>query len=461
MAREGLNAVTHPKCSPEHPAARTDPRRTFDGIVCFGDSDWWYHNRGHYDMQMMREFSRLVPVLYINSTGLRMPRIGEGGMFLQRIARKLQSLRRGLVTVRRNFSVYSPLVVPGPVGMAASRHFLLPQVRWAMRKLRIRRPLLWVVCPPAAEIVDRLTPAAVVYQRTDVYEKYPGVDAERVRRFDRFLKARADLTLFCSTYLLDREAGDCRRALFADHGVDYERFAAAGRRSAETDAQAHQGNGRSRAPGRSEALRRLQSIARPRIGFVGSIDAHTFDPPLFLETVRLLPQANFVLVGGCSLPPNWCCEPNVTFLGRQPYEDVADLMAACDVLIMPWNRSEWIRACNPVKLKEYLAVGRPVVSSPFEELSRYNGHVLVAEDSCTFAQRIQQALASPPDPEVLRRRVCQETWTAKAALVLDELTRSAVVRREGPLDPVQMLLPDAPNRRKLRWSCALSSENTI
>ena len=60
---------------------------------------------------------------------------------------------------------------------------------------------------------------------------------------------------------------------------------------------------------------------------------------------------------------------------------VADYMAACDVLIMPWNRSEWIRACNPVKLKEYLAVGRPVVTTHFEELRRYDGLVQVAEDT--------------------------------------------------------------------------------
>ena len=74
--------------------------RTFDGIICFGGEDWWYHNRGHFDLQMMREFSGRCPVLYVNSIGMRMPRVGEGKMFFRRMARKLRSLRRGLVRVR-------------------------------------------------------------------------------------------------------------------------------------------------------------------------------------------------------------------------------------------------------------------------------------------------------------------------------------------------------------------------
>ena len=94
-------------------------------------------------------------------------------------------------------------------------------------------------------------------------------------------------------------------------------------------------------------------------------------------------------------------------------------MAACDVLIMPWNENEWIRACNPVKLKEYLAVGRPVVTTPFEELRNYRGYVNVASGDEEFASAICKALEDPPDPEYLRGRVEKETWEAKARQVLD------------------------------------------
>ena len=53
---------------------------------------------------------------------------------------------------------------------------------------------------------------------------------------------------------------------------------------------------------------------RPRVGFVGGIDDHTFDPPLFVEVARRLPEFQFFLVGSCSLPQGWCTLPNVHLL---------------------------------------------------------------------------------------------------------------------------------------------------
>ena len=375
------------------------PGAGFDGVVCFGGVDWWYHNRGHYDLQLMRELSRELPVLYVNSIAMRVPRLGAGGMFLRRVGRKLGSLRRGLVRVRPRFGVFSPFAVPGPLGTRLSRAFAPAQVRRAARRMGIRRPLVWVACPPAVRFLDALRPAGVVYQRTDRFEAFEGVDPEFIGRCCAELAARADVTLFCNHELLDEEQARCRAALYLDHGVDYERFAAAGDGAVPEPAD-------------------LASIPRPRAGFVGGIDAHTFDPELFLAVARALPQVRFVLVGGCSLPEGWCTLGNVHLLGRKPYEEVAAYMAACDALIMPWARNEWVRACNPVKLKEYLAVGRPVVSTGFPELDWYPGLVRVAEDAPAFAAALEDALRAPHDPGPGRARVAAETWSRKAAELL-------------------------------------------
>jgi glycosyltransferase involved in cell wall biosynthesis len=376
--------------------------RRFDGVVCFGGEDWWYHNRGHYDMQMMLRLSAHLPDLYVNSIGMRTPNPAEGRMFMNRIRRKLRSMRRGLVRVSDNFAVCSPPVLPGPLGLAASRGLLVRAARGAAQKLGITRPLVWVACPTAAEAVDDLEPEAVIYQRTDRYECFTGVNADRIRNYDGWLKARADLTVFCSSLLHDQEADDCRRACRVDHGVDLERFVSAteGTPTEPPDAAV---------------------LPRPRIGFVGGIDAHTFDPDLFVETARRLPEAQFVLVGACSLPEDWCGLPNVTLLGKRPYEDVPAYMAACDVLIMPWRNGPWIEACNPVKLKEYLAAGRPVVTTDFPELRRYEGLVHVADGAEAFAEAIQTALTEPWDPAPARDLLGHESWASKAGAVLDEL----------------------------------------
>ena len=381
----------------------------FDGIVCFGSVDWWYHNRSHYDLQMMREFSAHVPVLYVNSIGMRPPNLGEGRMFFRRVARKLKSLGRGLARVRENFCVFSPVALPGGGRGAAMRvvgkKALSMQVRLAARRCGIQRPLVWVACPPAATIIDYLKPEYLVYQRTDRFEDFLGVDQARIRSFDRDLKDHADLVLFCSRELFGAEQDQCRDALLVDHGVDFERFEAAG-------IVADDGG---------DAPADVADIPRPRVGFVGGIDADTFDPALFVEVARSLPDVQFVMVGGCTLPSGWCSLNNVHLLGQRPYEEVPSYMAACDVLIMPWNHSDWIQACNPVKLKEYLAVGRPVVSTYFPEIEHYRDHITVANGARDFAREIRKAIEAPGDGVPRREFVRAHTWEAKAQIVWRQL----------------------------------------
>ncbi len=380
------------------PAPAPNAERTYDGVICFGGEDWWYHNRGHYDMQMMRECSAGLPVLYINSIGMRVPSAREGRMFVHRVRRKLKSLRRGMVRVRDRFAVFSPFVAPAGLGGKFNDALLAWQVRRAAKRLGIKHPLVWVACPPGAKVVDRLNAAGVVYQRTDRFEAFANVDTERIAGFDRFLKDRADLTLFCSSWLHGQEAEACRRALFVDHGVDATDFEKAGL-------------------GETPEPEDVKGLARPRVGFIGGIDIHTFDPDLFVAAASKLPDVNFFLVGACSLAEGWCELSNVTLLGKRDYEQVPAYMAAADVLIMPWNQSDWIRACNPVKLKEYLAVGRPVVSTPFPELDRYEGLVRVGADADAFAEEISAAIRDAAgeghDPAQGRDRVRPQTWTAK------------------------------------------------
>src|SRR5690606_577201 len=131
------------------------------------------------------------------------------------------------------------------------------------RSLGIHHPLVWVACPPAADVLDALNPRAVVYQRTDRYETYPGVEPSRIAAFDRALKTRAELTLFCSSMLLNEESDQCRQALFVDHGVDFNEFAEAGV------------NGRVPVG--------LAALPSPRIGYVGNLEPHRVDHKLLAE----------------------------------------------------------------------------------------------------------------------------------------------------------------------------------
>lgn len=374
----------------------------FDGIVCIGGEDWWYHNRGHFDFQIMRRLARRWPVLFVNSIGVRMPSFGEPGLFAQRISRKLKSLSRGVVEVEPGFWVCSPFSVPGQAGQKLSSWALGPQIRLAAKRAGIHKPLLWVHCPAGAPLIDELDHSGLVLQRTDRFEAFPEGDADLIGRQIGKVKDKADLVVYAAPHLMDEEAGSVSRQLLVTHGVEYDRFAQAGS-EVKSDPED------------------MRGIDGPRVGFIGGIDAHTFDPQLFLDVASRLPSHQFVLVGGCSLADDWCSLENVHQLGRKPYDQVADYMSAMDVLIMPWNDSPWIAACNPIKLKEYLAVGRPVVTTDFKALDPWRDLVTVAAGADGFAEAIAAATIAPFDAGKVRERVKPESWDAKADLVAQAL----------------------------------------
>ncbi len=373
-------------------------RQVFDGIICIGGEDWWYHNRGHFDFQIMRRLARQWPVLFVNSLGVRMPSVADKSQFANRIGRKLKSLARGVTHVEKGFWVFSPVSVPGETGRKVSDFALAPQLRLAAARAGIKRPLLWMHCPAGADLIQQLNPVATVMQRTDRFESFPEGDPVLLSKQIAAIKQAADLVVYAAPHLMAEEQGQVRRQLLVTHGVDLVEFIRAGS---------------TRAQGPSD----VAIINKPRVGFIGGIDAHTFDSQLFLGAVQRLPHVNFVMIGGSSLPEGWCPYPNVRLLGRKPYEVVARYMAAMDVLIMPWNNSDWIKACNPIKLKEYLAVGRPIVTRDFPALDGWRDLVRVAGTEAEFAVAIQAALDAPYDAEPARARIASESWDAKGDLV--------------------------------------------
>jgi glycosyltransferase involved in cell wall biosynthesis len=249
-----------------------------------------------------------------------------------------------------------------------------------------------------------LSPRKLVYQRTDRYEEFPNVDIDQIKKYDRKLKLNADLTIFVSKALYEREAGDCKNPLYLDHGVDYEKFALA-----EKD---------------STIPADIAGIPKPIVGFFGEVEHYTVDAGFLEKVADYLPTMSFILVGriadDCS---RLLAKKNVYALGQKPYELIPHYGKCFDVAIMPWRTNEWIDACNPIKLKEYLALGLPVVSTPFAELSMYREVVYEATTPIEFASRIMQALAENT-PELVtarRKRVEYASWDSKAKLVLETL----------------------------------------
>lgn len=377
-------------------------------LLCFGGNDWWYHNRDHIDVQMARQFVRFANVMYVNSIVMQKLDIKHGNKFISKVIRKVRSICRGLKSSGHGFWVYSPLSLPvhhiawlRPLNTI----ILQSQLCFVTRMIEMRNPIIWVACPAACDTALKLKRCRLVYQRTDRFEDYPNIDIKTIIRYDRKLKAEADLTLFVNTQLYEEEVSQCKKAIFLDHGVDFEMFA-----SAEQN------------PYRPTDI---TDIPKPIVGYFGALDEHKLDIS-FLETLsELLAEISFVFVGKISLQFSRLAERgNVWLLGQKDYKQIPHYGKCFDVAIIPWRHNQWTAAANPIKLKEYLALGKPIVSTPaFTELQLYLDVVSVADTAEGFAGCIEKALAEDGSERIATRRekVKNATWDDKVGLVLKEL----------------------------------------
>jgi glycosyltransferase involved in cell wall biosynthesis len=372
------------------------------GVVYFAGSDWWYHNRAHADFQLAQRLATRTRVLLVNSIGTRLPRPGRTASFTGRIRRKLRAISRG---VRRpvdglpDFYVYSPLVLPAygsALWRSVATGLLRAQtglVRWW---LRVDRTAIVVTLPTAWPVVQRLRPDRVVFVRSDKHSALPEADTTTVRHYEEELLRNADSVVYvCSVLQAEDEPLVGERAVFLDHGVDSDLFD----------------------PATPEATE-LRDLPRPIVGYFGTLRDHTVDGALLRRVAEELPDATLVVVGPSTMDLSELeALPNVRIFGAQEHGRVPAFGVAFDVGIMPWLDNEWIRNCNPIKLKEYLALGLPVVTTYFPEAERWP--VRTAKGADEFIAEVRAALADPGDRLARRGAVAGESWTARGELLYE------------------------------------------
>ncbi len=400
--RAGLRALLGraPARPPRSSAAPEDG----PGWICFSSVDWWYFNRAHSDIQLMRRIARRRPVLFVNSIGMRMPLPGRSSEFSRRILRKVRSVLRSVqqpVDDLPNFHVVTPVILPF-YGSAAMRwlneRLIRTQIRRIARRVGIDpdAAVVFLAVPTAWEVVEPMTTRAVLYNRSDFHSAFEETDQDYIRGLEDQLFSRADAVLYVSHALMEAEHHKvAERGVFLDHGVDLERFG----------------------PDDAAEPADLAAIAHPRIGFFGAVDDYTVDLDLLVQVAESFPDASLVLVGGatCSMERLEAL-PNVHWLGFRPYEQIPAYGRGFDVALMPWLRNEWITHSNPIKMKEYLALGLPVVSTDFPEVHHYRDVVAVATDPDDFVRLVGDALAGHETgtTESRQQRVADASWDQRA-----------------------------------------------
>jgi hypothetical protein len=363
-------------------------------IVCFSN-DW--DGDPLSKTHVMRILARRNRVLWVNSLGNRSPRATASD--LARMAKKLRdaagSLARGPVEVEPNLHVLAPLYVPA-YGSAAVRaangELVRLQVRAAMARLGMSRPISWSFLPSAAPVAGRLGESLVVYHVVDEFSAFSDASAH-VPALEARLLARADLVIASSERLAAAKRPWNASTVLVRHGVDHAHFA----RALDPDLAVPAD---------------LARLPRPVIGFFGLV-ADWIDLRLVRKVADAHPEASVVLLGKVvTSTAALDGARNVHLLGRKPYADLPAYCRGFDVALTPFVRNALALAANPLKAREYVAAGLPNVCTDLPELRAIAGCTIARGDDAYVAEVGRWLGRGGPDP-ARSALVRAESWEAR------------------------------------------------
>jgi glycosyltransferase involved in cell wall biosynthesis len=362
-------------------------------IICFcNDWDGDPLSKKH----IMQRLARRNRILWVNSIGNRNPTVSVKDA--RRVVKKLKAFFSGCREVARNIHVISPVAIPfhgSAIARRINRYLLLWRLRGAARKLGFQRPITWTFVPSSADIVGRLGEQMVVYHCTDEFSEFSDSSSEAVD-IEKQLIAKSDRVIVSAERLLKSKMKQHPGTKLVCHGVDVEHF----RKACD--------------PG-TKIPEDIAKIPGPIVGFFGLI-ADWVDLELIRSLARLRPHCQFVLIGKIDTDVSAVKDlPNVHLLGQKSYAELPGYCRRFDIAILPFAINELTLNANPLKLREYLAAGLPVLSTAIPEVERLGRLVRIGADVSDFVVHLDELLArntTGPSMEI-SREMDSESWDEK------------------------------------------------
>jgi glycosyltransferase involved in cell wall biosynthesis len=246
-------------------------------------------------------------------------------------------------------------------------------------------PLLWYYSPmDAGWALGHINGRGIVYDCMDELSQFKGAPPEMLER-ERKLIAAADIIFTGGYELWLKKKRQHQNVHFFGCGVEFDHFNQAQER-------------------RKPIPQDMQGFSKPVVGWFGVVDERV-DYDLVAELARIRPQYDFVLVGPvvkvdpASLPQ----ANNIHWLGGRDYKVLPGYCRAFDVCMMCFALNEATEFINPTKALEYLATGKPIVSTPVKDVVRqYLDHVLIASTVEEFALQIDRSIQTPDSAMIAR-----------------------------------------------------------
>jgi glycosyltransferase involved in cell wall biosynthesis len=380
------------------------------GIVYFGN-DWHSENRtsSHH---IASRLATTIPVLYVASPGMRKPHANASDF--GRMIRKLRAALKAPERIGDRFWLCTVPQIPFrrvPGVEAINRWFGLWSVRRALRAAGFTRWLSWFVVPHPGFMAGSLGEELCVYYCIDDYASHPGVDSDLIAMRDADLTRRADIVFVAPPALVEAKRALNPHTLFSPHGVDVDLF----RQAADPATVVAVG---------------ARDLTHPVIGYFGSLH-EWIDFDLIEWLARARPAWTFLLVGHAAADVSHLAAlPNVRLAGAQPYASLPQWAKAFDAAIIPYRLNRQTENANPLKLREYLATGKPVVSVRNAEIEKFARWVHIADDRAGFLRGLDESLRDDTPAAQAERiaAVADQTWDRRVTEII-QATMAALARR--------------------------------
>lgn len=366
-------------------------------LIAFGP-DWNRHPST--SQHLARQFLETGPVLWVETVGLRNPVLSWHD--LKRAAQKITDFCTGRRTaaaaqLHPNLTVIAPTTLPF-TKFRVVRWFNRGSVRRAVisavtsmidRLSPDQAPSLMISAPSQVDYLGQFSEAASIYLSMDDYSRWYGMDADHVHRMEAEAVERADGVVAVSAYLANRFSHLNKPVQVITQGVDVDHFA-----SVPPCPQ----------PGRFEVV------------YFGMLDDR-LDQDLLVKAAQAVPEMTLRLIGPEVTDTTRLHQmPNIRIEPPIPYAQLPQAIATADAFILPFLINDLTISCSPLKLKEYLACGRTVISTALPEALQWKDVAHIAHSHDEFIHHLQSAARGDLQPNIARQRerMQAESWQAKA-----------------------------------------------
>ena len=380
-------------------------------ILVFGE-DWGGHPSSSQHLITGLMATQQCPIHWVNSIGLRQPSCcaRDAKRLINKLSHWFGRTTPGsnsAGSTQQPIKVIQPKTLPAPQSdwaRAMASHFLSKQLQ---ASTQCQHDIIWTSLPTAIDTINKLPHRGLVYYAGDDFGALAGVDHQTVLQREHTLLNQADLVIAASDSLkriLQQRAPKQRNIKVLPHGVDLTLF-------------------------QTPTTRARDLPDHPLIaGFYGSL-SNWIDQPLLCHVMQAMPHWQFVFVGQIETDIRALqAQPNFVHLPAKPHHQLPSYSQHWQAALLPFVDNRQIRACNPLKLREYLATGTPVVSTPFSALVPYLNSVHIADDAALFIQQLRAIEQKDPKIQQASAIGCElvshESWQQRCQLLatwLEEL----------------------------------------